>query len=53
MSVGVATGATGVTMLASLVNPVTAALGAFNIVLYAGVYTPMKRTHVANTVMLS
>lgn len=31
------------------VNPTTAALGAANIFLYAGVYTPMKRISVLNT----
>ena len=50
MSVGVLAGATGVGMLACMVNPVSASLGAINIVLYAGVYTPMKRTSIANTV---
>ncbi len=30
-------------------NPFTAALGAFNIILYAGVYTALKRTSVVNT----
>ena len=36
-------------MLFTLVNPVTAALGFANIILYAGVYTPMKRMSIANT----
>jgi protoheme IX farnesyltransferase len=31
------------------VNPTVAALGATNIILYAGVYTPMKRLHWLNT----
>ena len=31
------------------VNPTVAALAGFNIFLYAGVYTPMKRMHVLNT----
>jgi len=44
-----ATGITGVAALYVGVNPTTAALGAFNIFLYAGVYTPLKRLHVANT----
>jgi protoheme IX farnesyltransferase len=30
-------------------NPLTAALGAANIFLYAGVYTPLKQISVANT----
>lgn len=38
----------GVATLAVL-NPLTAALGLANIVLYAFVYTPMKRRHIANT----
>jgi len=42
-------GLTGVTMLAATVNPLTAVLGALNIGLYAGVYTPSKRYHIANT----
>ena len=37
------------TALATLVNPLTAALGLGNIVLYTLVYTPMKRTSIANT----
>ncbi|KAF9285352.1 Protoheme IX farnesyltransferase, mitochondrial [Mortierella alpina] len=39
----------GVGLLAAAVNPLTAALGAANLVLYAGVYTPMKRMSIANT----
>ncbi|MCJ1257409.1 Protoheme IX farnesyltransferase, mitochondrial [Lignoscripta atroalba] len=31
------------------VNPTVAFLGGLNIILYAGVYTPMKRIHVLNT----
>lgn len=41
-------GTTGVGTLA-LLNPLTAILGAANIYLYAFVYTPMKRRHIANT----
>ncbi|KAH6645487.1 UbiA prenyltransferase family-domain-containing protein [Truncatella angustata] len=41
--------ATGVGALYFGVNPTVAALGATNIVLYAGVYTPMKRLHWFNT----
>lgn len=43
-----ATGATGAWMLYE-VNPTTAALGVFNVVLYAGVYTPMKQMTWYNT----
>ncbi|KAF8253818.1 mitochondria protoheme IX farnesyltransferase [Wilcoxina mikolae CBS 423.85] len=43
------TGMVGVAALHVGVNPTVAALGALNIFLYAGVYTPMKRLSVANT----
>jgi len=43
------TGIAGPVMLWTMVNPTTAVLGAANIVLYAGLYTWMKRKHVANT----
>ncbi|KAI5821287.1 UbiA prenyltransferase family-domain-containing protein [Pyronema omphalodes] len=43
------TGSVGVAALYLGVNPTVAALGALNIFLYAGVYTPMKRLSVANT----
>lgn len=39
----------GVAMLATQVNPLVAALGASNIVLYAFIYTPLKRTSIINT----
>lgn len=39
----------GTSMLYYCVNPLTAALGLANIVLYAGVYTTMKRYTIANT----
>lgn len=39
----------GVAILGTLVNPLTAALGAANIVLYSFIYTPMKRVSIANT----
>ena len=45
----IGTGATGVAALYFGTNPTVAALGAFNIFLYAGVYTPMKRISVINT----
>ncbi|KAH8655241.1 UbiA prenyltransferase family-domain-containing protein [Xylariales sp. PMI_506] len=41
--------ATGVGALYFGVNPTVAALGAANIVIYAGIYTPMKRMHWLNT----
>ncbi|KAI8602059.1 protoheme IX farnesyltransferase [Dissophora ornata] len=43
------TGLGGVGLLAAAVNPLTAALGAANLVLYSSVYTPMKRMSIANT----
>ncbi|KAF9904136.1 Protoheme IX farnesyltransferase, mitochondrial [Lobosporangium transversale] len=43
------TGIGGVSLLATAVNPLTAALGAANLFLYASVYTPMKRMSIANT----
>lgn len=39
----------GTAMLYFGVNGLTAALGAFNLVLYTSVYTPMKRVSIANT----
>ncbi|KAJ2750701.1 Protoheme IX farnesyltransferase, mitochondrial [Coemansia pectinata] len=46
---GVAAGTLGVGALYVFVNPVAAGLGAANILLYAGVYTAMKRLTIANT----
>lgn len=43
------TGIAGPALLWEMVNPTTAALGAANIALYAGLYTWLKRKHVANT----
>lgn len=43
------TGLTGVTLLATCVNYLTAILGASNLLLYSFVYTPLKRSNVANT----
>ncbi|KAI9353341.1 UbiA prenyltransferase family-domain-containing protein [Zopfochytrium polystomum] len=48
-SFGIVSGIAGTAILVGLVNPITAALGAANIVLYTAVYTPMKRTSIANT----
>ncbi|NXK90160.1 COX10 protein, partial [Formicarius rufipectus] len=39
----------GIALLALGVNPLTGALGAFNIFLYTCCYTPMKRISIANT----
>ncbi|GAX78193.1 hypothetical protein CEUSTIGMA_g5635.t1 [Chlamydomonas eustigma] len=44
-----AMGITGITILYEQANTLTAGLGAFNIFLYAGVYTPLKQISVANT----
>jgi len=46
---GAVSGIAGVGILWACVNPLTAALGAFNIWLYAGAYTPLKRLHPVNT----
>ena len=43
-------GVTGTATLLAFTNPLTAVLGFGNIALYAGVYTSMKRTSIANTV---
>ncbi|KAK7547586.1 UbiA prenyltransferase family-domain-containing protein [Phyllosticta paracitricarpa] len=45
----IATGCIGVVALYYGVNPTTAFLGALNIFIYAGCYTPMKRVSVINT----
>ncbi|KAK6533795.1 Protoheme IX farnesyltransferase, mitochondrial [Orbilia ellipsospora] len=42
-------GVSGVTCLLYGTNPTVAGLGLANIVLYAGIYTPMKQKHVINT----
>ncbi|XP_072944433.1 protoheme IX farnesyltransferase, mitochondrial [Epargyreus clarus] len=44
-----ATAATGLTILCVGVNPLTAALGAGNLILYTSVYTPLKRMSILNT----
>ncbi|KAI8926636.1 protoheme IX farnesyltransferase [Entophlyctis helioformis] len=46
---GTVAGAAGVAMLYTLVNPVAAAIAGANILIYTCVYTPMKRTSIANT----
>ncbi|TIB93992.1 putative protoheme IX farnesyltransferase [Wallemia mellicola] len=43
------TGLAGVGLLATGVNAPSAALGAANIALYSGIYTPLKRVHIINT----
>ena len=42
-------GITGLTILYTCVNPLTALLGASTLVLYTGVYTPLKRLSALNT----
>lgn len=42
-------GLSGIALLATYVNGLTAFLGATNLLLYSFVYTPMKRSNVANT----
>ncbi|CAH0748013.1 unnamed protein product [Diatraea saccharalis] len=44
-----ATSTTGLSLLYFGVNPLTAALGAGNLILYTSVYTPMKRMSILNT----
>ena len=46
---GVATGGLGVAALYTFVNPLAAGLALANIILYAGVYTPLKQVHTINT----
>lgn len=43
------TGIAGVSILWTLVNPLTASLGLANIILYSFIYTPLKRMHIVNT----
>jgi heme o synthase len=49
MLFAVVTGLVGLGALYYGVNPTTAFLGGFNIFLYAGIYTPLKRISVLNT----
>ncbi|CAG8682127.1 12071_t:CDS:1, partial [Acaulospora colombiana] len=46
---GVTTGIVGPVILLAYTNPVTAALGFGNIILYSGIYTALKRTTIVNT----
>jgi len=46
---GILTGVSGLSILAIGVNPTVAILGASNIILYAAIYTPLKRTTILNT----
>ncbi|KAJ1978555.1 Protoheme IX farnesyltransferase, mitochondrial [Dimargaris xerosporica] len=48
-NMGTITGALGVGILWTCVNPLTAVLGATNLVLYSFVYTGLKRISIANT----
>lgn len=48
MLFGLTTAVTGVTLL-WMVNPLTAALGTLNMLLYSVVYTPLKRVSILNT----
>lgn len=43
------TGTAGLTLLSMAVNPLTAFLGASNLILYTCIYTPMKRANIVNT----
>ncbi|CAH1794215.1 unnamed protein product [Owenia fusiformis] len=49
MTFATVSGVTGFTILTCAVNPLTAALGTFNLLLYTCVYTPLKRMHIVNT----
>ncbi|BBM96815.1 heme o synthase [Marchantia polymorpha subsp. ruderalis] len=49
LAFAVTAGVSGVALLASKINVLTAELGAANIVLYALVYTPLKQLHFINT----
>jgi heme o synthase len=48
---GIASGILGITYLTLFVNPLTALLGAFTLLSYIGIYTPMKRYSTLNTVI--
>ena len=51
MVVGFELALAGVAVLAALVNALTAALGAVTVLLYVGVYTPLKRMTTLNTIV--
>ncbi|MBI5385784.1 MAG: protoheme IX farnesyltransferase [Verrucomicrobia bacterium] len=51
LAAGVATAVAGLALLATAVNPLTAALGAATLGLYLFVYTPLKRTTPLNTIV--
>ena len=46
---GTVSGTAGLVILYTCVNPLVASLGLLNIILYAAIYTPMKRLSVTNT----
>ena len=49
MGFAAVSGSVGVGLLYTAVNPLTAALGLFNLGLYTMAYTPMKRLSTSNT----
>ena len=49
MNFALVTGVTGVLMLASAVNSLSALLAVSNLLVYCAVYTPMKRMSTSNT----
>lgn len=49
LAFGAASGVGGALVLWHLVNPLTASLGVANVLLYAGLYTPLKRISIVNT----
>ncbi|XP_028417321.1 protoheme IX farnesyltransferase, mitochondrial-like [Dendronephthya gigantea] len=49
LTFGILAGASGLTMLLTQVNGLTALLGASTLILYTTVYTPLKRLSIANT----
>ena len=51
LAIGLALGVLGVAWLATLVNPLTAILGAITLISYIAIYTPLKRITSLNTVI--
>lgn len=51
LAFGLALAVAGVTYLALLVNPLTAGIGAFTLLSYVFIYTPMKRRSSLNTII--